>query len=158
MQPLIERRKLMVAETSGNTLRGTAVPYGQMSHILEDRARPYRERFERGAISHDDHTVMVYGHDLNGVPLARVGSGTLAFYETLEALEFKAELPESRADIVQALERGDLDGSVSIGFICTQDRWNNKLNPAVRTVRSARLVELSIVAAGAYPAARGNLT
>ncbi len=157
--PKIERRQLTItaASTDGHTFRGTAVPYGQLSHVLEDRARPYRERFKRGSIKHDASTVLIYGHELGAVPLGRVGSGTLRFGETDAGLQFEADLPEARADIVQALERGDLDGSVSIGFIADADTWNNRTNPAVRTVQAATLVELSIVNRGAYASAKGNL-
>ena len=141
----------------GRTLSGIAVPYGTLSHVLEDRARPYRERFERGSLQHSDSTVMLYGHDMNSVPLASVRAGTLRFREEPEGLAFSVDLPESRADIREALERGDLDGSVSIGFIASEDEWQNRTNPSVRTVRRAQLVELSIVTAGAYPGATGDM-
>lgn len=154
----IERREIElvpIEPANPRTLRGIAVPYGALSHVLNDRAKPYRERFDPGSVEYDDRTVMAYGHDLSGVPLGRVGAGTLAFQETAEGLAFSVELPESRADIVEALRRGDLDGSVSVGFIAKDDRWQNRTNPAVRTVRSAILVELSICHAGAYPTAQG---
>ena len=100
---------------------------------------------------------MLYGHDMNSVPLASVRAGTLRFREEPEGLAFSVDLPESRADIREALERGDLDGSVSIGFIASEDEWQNRTNPSVRTVRRAQLVELSIVTAGAYPGATGDM-
>jgi phage head maturation protease len=146
----IERRFIATARTSTDgrrTLAGTAVPYDGMSHVLRDRPRPYRERFTRGALEIGD-----------GVPLAAVRSGTLRFRETDQGLEFEADLPEARADIREALERGDLSGAVSIGFYLREggDEWNNRTNPAVRTVRAAELVELSIVPEGAYPTAKGS--
>jgi HK97 family phage prohead protease len=158
----IERRFIATARTSTDgrrTLAGTAVPYDGMSHVLRDRPRPYRERFTRGALEIGDGVTMQYGHDLDGVPLAAVRSGTLRFRETDQGLEFEADLPEARADIREALERGDLTGAVSIGFYLREggDEWNNRTNPAVRTVRAAELVELSICREGAYPAAKGSL-
>lgn len=156
----IERRDIRVAvraNSENRTLSGIAVPYRTLSHTLHDRARPYRERFERGAISHHDHTVMMYGHDMSGVPLGRVGSGTLRFQETDVGLAFEVDLPESRSDILEALRRGDLDGSVSIGFVSSEDEWQNRTKPPIRTVRAAVLHELSVVQAGAYPTAAGEL-
>ena len=153
----IDRRSLQAQAGTGNTLEGVAVPYGNLRHVLNDRARPYRERFQRGAIQSDSSTLLLYGHDMNSGPLARVGAGTLTLEEREDGLHFSAQLPESRADIIDALRRGDLDGSVSIGFIANDDTWNNKTNPAVRTVRAATLIEVSIVPSGAYPDASGDL-
>jgi HK97 family phage prohead protease len=104
-------------------------------------------------------TVMLYGHDQSGVPLGRVGSGSLRFEDAPGGLMFEIDLPEARADIREALERGDLTGAVSVGFYVDDggDEWQNKTKPAIRTVRNAELVELSIVPMGAYPQAKGNL-
>ena len=156
---MIEYRRLSLqsSETAEGVFRGVAVPYGELSHVLADRARPYRERFERGAIKHTDSTVMIYNHNQGSLPLARVGAGTLRFTETDEGLRFEAELPESATEIREALQRGDMDGSVSIGFIANDDKWNNRTNPAVRTVQSAELIELSVLSgAGAYANAKGS--
>ena len=139
------------------SFRGCAVPYRQTSRTLYDRARPYKEKFEPRALNWSDSTVMLMQHDQSGVPLARVGSGTIEFYEDERGLMFRCNLPESRSDIREALERGDLDGSVSIGFQCDDDDWMHTKTTSLRTVRKARLVELSIVTAGAYAGARGSM-
>lgn len=99
--------------------------------------------------------MMMVQHNPGGVPIGRVGAGTLEFEETAEGLMFRCNLPESRMDIREALERGDLDGSVSIGFQCDEDDWMHTKSASLRTVRKARLAELSIVTAGAYRGARG---
>lgn len=142
-------------DQGGLVLRGIAVPYGELSRMLHDRPRPYRERFMRGALTTGADTVLIYGHDLDTVPLARVGAGTLAFEDTDAGLAFEARL--APGPVATALERGDLDGSVSVGFVLERDEWQNRTNPAVRTVHAATLVELSIVMAGAYAAARGSI-
>lgn len=87
--------------------------------------------------------------------MARVGAGTLQFEESPNGLMFRAVLPESREDIREALRRGDLDGSVSIGFVCEDDEWVHGSAASLRTVRSGEIVELSIVSQAAY-AARGT--
>jgi HK97 family phage prohead protease len=140
----------------GMTFSGVAVPFGELSRVLRDRPRPYRERFERGSVRVADDTVMLYGHDLGTVPLARVGAGTLRFRDAADGLRFSADL--APGPVADALERGDLDGSVSVGFLLDEDEWQNRTKPAVRTVRAASLVELSVVMVGAYASARGSFS
>ncbi len=147
-----------LGESDGPVIfRGCAVPYNETSRMLYDRARPYRERFVSGALQWSEDTVMLVQHDQRGVPLGRVAAGTLKFEETAEGLMFRCNLPESRMDIREALERGDLDGSVSIGFQCEDDDWMHTKSASLRTVRKARLAEVSVVTAGAYRGARGYM-
>lgn len=101
----------------------------------------------------DDSVSMFIQHDSSGVPLARTGAGTLRFEEQENGLGYECDLPECRQDVIEALERGDFDGSVSIGFIVAEDgdTWQHRRSgPSVRTVRAARLVELSLVTSSAY--------
>lgn len=148
------RRMTTAATSYPKTIRGQAVPYGTLSAMLNDRARPYREKIDRGALTWDDATVLLVQHDQQGIPLARVGAGTLSFTETAGGLQFEATLPENRDDVREALERGDFDGSVSIGFIVDEDEYQHYEKGSIRTVTSGRLVELSIVTRGAYAAAQ----
>ena len=142
----------LTATSEGVRFDGIAVPYNTTSVTLRDRRRPYKERIAPGSLRWSDDTVMLTQHDQRGIPLARVAAGTLRFHDNGNGLAFEAELPESRADIREALRRGDLDGSVSIGFVCEDDDWVHGKTTSLRTVRKAELVELSIVTAGAYPA------
>ena len=65
--------------TKANELRGIAVPYDQLSHPIPGVGRSFREKMKPGALSYDENTVLMTQHDQTGVPLARVGAGTLAF-------------------------------------------------------------------------------
>jgi len=144
------------ATVDGNTISGIAVPYGSSSVLLRDRPRPYRERFAAGAFPQIDEGVALYvGHDHRSLPLGRVGAGTLSFEESPEGLRFKATLPESRSDVLEAVKRGDL-GGVSIGFSPVEDDWTHRSGklPSDRLVTKATLYELSLVSAGAYPEAK----
>ena len=107
-----------------------------------------------GALVVDENTVLQIQHDSTGLPLARVGAGTLSFRETPNGLEFSATLPESAVQLRESLERGDMNGSVSIGFICDDDQWTHTENQSMREVTSGRLLELSLVVAGCYVGAR----
>ena len=157
---MLEHRMMPTAVrlTNSRTLEGIAVPYNSLSVTLRDRPRPYKERIEPRSIQWDDNVVMLMQHDPQTVPLARVGAGTMRVFDSSDGLRFEADLPENRADVIEALSRGDLDGSVSIGFVCREDSWQHHRGaPSVRTVRAATLHEISIVSAGAYRGARGSL-
>jgi HK97 family phage prohead protease len=143
--------------TSPNSIEGIAVPYGRYSHVITNEApRPFRERIRPRALAWDERTVMHVQHDRSGVPLARVGAGTMRLEEDSEGLRFHASLPAGRSDVIEALQRGDLDGSVSIGFIVEDDEWSHYEKQSLREVTKGRLVEVSLVTAGAYPGARGT--
>jgi len=145
--------KLDAPNMENRTISGVAVPYNSPSQLLTDRARPYREEFRMGAFPHIGDNVALYvQHDHRSLPLARTGAGTLRFTESERGLMFEADLPESRPDILEAVERGDIAG-VSIGFSPIKDEWNHRNNklPSSRTILSAHLYELSLVANPAYP-------
>ena len=144
--------------TSDNSLSGIAVPYNELSHPIPGAGRSFREKIRPGALTYDENTVMLTQHDQRGVPLARVGAGTLSFRETPDGLEFTAKLPDSRPDIREAFERGDLDGSVSIGFYVEPDgdRWTHGKKSSIREVTSGHIVEVSAVVQGAYRGAVAN--
>ncbi len=134
------------------SISGIAVPYNKMSVLLRDRPRPYRERFDPDSMNIGPNVALFVQHDANSLPLARTGAETLQFEETPEGLRFSAILPESRKDVIEAITRGDI-GGVSIGFMVEEDTWEHRGSgtPSTRVVRKATLIELSLVAAGAYP-------
>ncbi len=133
-------------------ISGTAVPFDKLSHPIEgERGRAFREKIEPGSLTWDDRTVLLVQHDQRGIPLARIGSGTMTMENGPDGVRFRATLPQSRSDVREALERGDLSGDVSIGFIVEDDRWLHGKTGSVRTVTSGHVVELSIVSNGAYP-------
>ncbi len=156
----IEHRRMtsraMTSNRETNEVSGIAVPYNEASHLLPGAAREFREVMAPGALEVSNDTVMLVQHDQKGVPLARVGAGTMSFKESPEGLRFSARLPEGRTDILEALERGDLDGSVSVGMYVDEDEWKHGSENSVRKVTAGRLVELSLVTAGAYQGARGT--
>lgn len=140
-----------LTRTETGVVAGIAVPYGRYSKPIEGEApRAFREQINPGALTTDDATAMFVQHDRSGVPLARVGAGTLEFTESTEGLRFRATLPEARQDVAEALSRRDLPGAVSIGFVVDDDEWNHLETQSLRTVTKGRIVEVSLVTAGAY--------
>ena len=111
--------------------------------------------------SYRTRSALRFGHEPGSVPLARVSAGTIEFENDPEVgLRFRATLPESRADVREALARRDVEG-VSIGFITDRD---SKKTPRPRTphlywrtVEAATLDHLAIVEKPAYAGAVASL-
>ena len=148
------------ATVQGSELVGVAVPFNEWTTIRENGVR-FRERFLPGSIAVPDSVTLRMGHPAGGVPLARVGAGTVTFEDSPDGLRFRATLPESRNDIREALERGDLTGSVSIGFFAEDDEKQATPRTSVafnRTVKLARLDHLALLdGAPAYKNAKAEL-
>jgi HK97 family phage prohead protease len=113
----------------------------------------FREKIAPGAfkdaIGRDD-VVFLVNHE--GLPLARTRSGTLVLKEDAHGLHMSSELdpddPEVKA-IVPKMRRGDLD-KMSIGFIPEVQEWDDSEDVPKRTIKQARLVDVSIVTFPAY--------
>jgi len=150
------RRMSLMPSTTDGVVRGVAVPYNKLSQvIIGESRRGFREKFQRNAAIVGDDTVLMVQHDQTGVPLARVGSGTLKFRQEDDGLMFEAELPESRQDVREAVRRGDMVAA-SIGFVLEEngERWTHSSAGSVRTVLAARILEVSLVHSPAYPDAK----
>jgi len=154
---MLEYRKAtgVITET-GNDLVGIAVPWGEWAEIREG-GLVFREQFAQDSVAVPESATLRYGHDPRAVPLARVGAGTIAFRNGEHGLMFDAKLPESAFSIREALKRGDLDGSVSIGFYAEKDIKKSTRGGKVaftRTVTAASLDHLALVETPAYKNAR----
>lgn len=91
--------------------------------------------------------------DHEGVPLARTKSGTLDLSKDEIGLRSWARISGKRADVIDALERGDLD-QMSFAFTIEEDEWNEdkKTGLVERTIkRVGELFDVSLVAFPAYP-------
>lgn len=147
-------------EVRGNVLEGVAVPFNEYTEIREGGVT-FREKFNPGSITVPDHAVLQFSHDGGGVPLARAGAGTIKFEDTPEGLRFTASIPEARTDIIEALERGDLDGSVSIGFYTVRDRKTPVRKGKVaylREIEEATMDHLAVVERPAYENAKAEFS
>ena len=115
------------------------------------------EKVERGAfkesLSNNDEVHALFNHDDDKV-LGRLGSGTLRLWEDDHGLRMELDPPNTTVgnDVVELLRRGDLV-SMSFGFYDVTDSWAMLDGKDVRTIKSARLFDVSIVCNPAYPAA-----
>jgi HK97 family phage prohead protease len=159
---MISRRSIEATEQSldGRTLAGYAAVYNEQSSEIVEHGRSFVERIAPGAfrqtLEEKADVKLLYNHD-SKMPLARTRSGTLTLKSDRSGLQFSASLPETTLgnDVRALLERGDLSGEMSFGFFVEEDSWNAKRNE--RTVKRAKLVEISIVQDAAYPQTSSSL-
>ena len=143
----------------GRTLSGYSVVYGAESRDIYERGRQFREKIMPGAfdasIASGDVNLL-YNHDPRNL-LARTKSNTLALRSDSTGLHFSASLPETSLgnDVHTLLTRGDLTGEMSFGFHVTDETWD--ASKTQRTIKAAKLMEISIVQDAAYPQTASSL-
>lgn len=131
-------------EVRGKTVTGYAAVFGVESNDLGG----FRERIAEGAfdgvLNGDTDVRCLLNHDAN-IVLGRTKSGTLRLSSDSRGLRFECDLPESRSDLKEAVERGDIDGA-SFRFKVGEEDWEGE----VRTVKTIK--ELHDVTLATYPA------
>lgn len=133
---------------------GYAVLWDQLSEDLGG----FRERFRRGAFSESladqDTKFMLRSHDL-ARPVASTSSGTLGLTEDERGLRFQARLPDSGdAGDLAAMVRRKVLQKMSFAFSterASDESFEQEGGQLIRTIRKARLFEVSPVAFPAYP-------
>lgn len=127
----------------GRRLRGL-VPYSVESRDLGG----WREVIEPGALRNARLEDLVATVDHGGVPIARY-PGTLTIEDRSDGLHWSLDLPESRSDVREAVERGDLCAG-SWRMVVGREEWRGD----VRHIREiAELRDVSVVSAPSYAAA-----
>jgi HK97 family phage prohead protease len=90
----------------------------------------------------------LFNHDPN-YPLGRSGR-TMKVWASKEGLEYDIpQLPAARADVMEAIERGDVDGN-SFSFTVEADEWGTRDGRPHRTITAFR--ELFDVGPVTFPA------
>lgn len=98
-----------------------------------------------------------WAHDSAQI-LASRRAGTLQLEDRADGLAFSVEVRDTERgrDYFEAVSRGDVQG-VSFGFIAEREDWDNTQEPALRTLKEVRLLEISPgVAFPAYPGAQSD--
>lgn len=137
------------ADDGGVLVEGYAAVFGEETDI----AGMFRETIERGAFSAAigrDDVVFLINHD--GLPLARTRSGTLTLTEDDHGLHISTRLDPSDPDVMRItgkMQRGDLD-KMSFAFWADRQEWDDTQDPPLRTIKEARLHDVSIVTTPAY--------
>lgn len=148
--------ELEVRETeTGMSFSGYAAVWDAPSAPL-----PFTERIQRGAFSRSirsrNDIKMLWNHD-SGEILGSTRGGTLTLTEDDRGLLVSAELPNTSRgrDVAELLRRNDVD-SMSFGFTVPKggDEWSE--DGSERTLKSVRLLEVSVVPWPAYQATAGT--
>lgn len=155
-QRQVTTNKIEVREQDDGTktLSGYAVKWEKKSHVL-GYYRKFREQFKRGAFAdslRDNDQFFLWSHDLSRV-LGSTKNNTLRLYEDNIGLRFDLDLPDTTLgnDTYQSIKRGDVQG-VSFGFNSLDDEIDEPDDDLpTRTVKKAKLIEVSAVALPAYP-------
>jgi len=143
----VEQRTAPDLAVEGRRLRGI-VPYGVPSADLGG----FTEIMQAGCLRGADLSSLVARVDHAGVPIGRYPR-TLEIEDRDDGLHWSVELPKSRAEILEAVERGDLAAG-SWRMVVAKDSWDGD----VRTIEEVRsLKDVSVVCNPAYPAARAEL-
>ncbi len=151
---LSDGAEIRAAEEDGKKfIEGYAVMFNSLSVDLGG----FRERFTPTAFNSILRTkpdvVALFNHDYNFI-LGRTSAGTLEVRADFKGLLYKISPPASRADVLEAIDRGDVRGS-SFGFTVTKkggDFWTEEGGVLIREVRNvAKLIDVSPVVNPAYP-------
>jgi HK97 family phage major capsid protein len=129
----------------GRRLRGL-IPYGVESRDLGG----WREVMEPGCLREALLDDLVATVDHAGVPIGR-HPRTLEIEDGADAFRWSVELPESRSDVREAVERGDLrSGSWRMIVAPGGDEWRGRVRHINRV---AELRDVAVVTTPAYAAA-----
>jgi HK97 family phage prohead protease len=144
------------ADGDGNTFSGYAAVFNSPSEPL-----PFTEviapgAFRKSLLSRND-VKLLFNHD-SGQVLASTRSGTLKLEEDDRGLKVTATLPDTTTgrDLRELVSKGIID-AMSFGFTVPHrgDSWSS--DGKIRTLKSVRLIETSIVAWPAYSATAGTV-
>ena len=142
----LETRSEPIA-VDGQKIRGV-IPYGVESRDLGG----WTEVIERGALDGADFDELVATVDHAGVPIGRY-PGTLAARGPGDGLHWSVDPPQSRQDVREAVERGDLRAG-SWRMRVGRDEWRGD----VRHVHEiAELRDVAVVTTPAYEGAAVEL-
>lgn len=136
-------------DDGGITVEGYAAVFNQPADIGGMWIEQVAPGAFTDAIGRDD-VVFLINHD--GLPLARTRSGTLELSQDDHGLKMRTVLdpedPDVRA-IAGKMKRGDLD-KMSFGFWPEVEEWDDTEEIPLRTIKQARLYDVSIVTTPAY--------
>ena len=153
-----ETRALMQAPelrraADGQNGPGTVAGYAAVFNSETDIGGMWREVIAPGAfadtLANDD--VLAYAAHDSARILGRTSSGTLRLREDARGLSAEIDLPDTTdgRDVGELVRRGDLKG-MSFGFIVRKETWDETVDPPLRTIQSASLIEVSAVGRPAY--------
>jgi Escherichia/Staphylococcus phage prohead protease len=130
---------------------GYAAVFGKKSHQLQGG---FVEIVEPRAFSKSEGdgwpgAVCRYLHD-DSMLCGTTAAGTLGLSVDKNGLDYVVDLPESRSDVLELVQRGDVTAS-SFAFQTHDEDWSRDGNTAIRHLLSVRLIDVAPVTSPAYP-------
>jgi len=141
-------------EESPKKITGYAVKWNERSSPIFGM---FEEQFQRGAFSEaiqDSDIIAAWNHNFSEI-LGRTPT-TLTLQEDEIGLRYEI-IPPSWADkYIETIQRGDVKGS-SFTFIPEVEEWDESGKMALRTIKKAKLYEVSPVIFPAYPTSEAGV-
>jgi len=147
--------EVRMSDDNSRTVRGYAAVFGKRSQMLFDWGQPFYEEIAKGAFDDvlGDDVRALLNHDPNHL-LARTKSGTLRLWQDDKGLGFEFDIPLSREDVSEMIQRGDLDQN-SFAFFVEEDEWRTEGDDEIRTIKKIkRLQDVTLATYPAYPDAK----
>ena len=132
-------------------LAGYAAKFNSLSEDLGGFVEVIRPGAFTRTLSQGADVRCLFNHDENLI-LGRTKAGSLRLKEDNIGLHFEVDVPQSRMDVYEAVQRGDVD-QCSFGFSCVDENFTQ--NPAgqpatLRELLDVDLFDCSIVTYPAY--------
>lgn len=137
------------------------VGYASVFDSMSENLGGFKELIQRGAfaesLANNDEVHALFNHDDNKI-LGRRGAGTLNLWEDDHGLRVEIDPPNTTdgKDVVELLRRGDLV-SMSFGFYNVKDDWETRDGEDIRTIKEAKLFDVSVVTNPAYKSTEVNV-
>ncbi len=164
---VLDRPRIEKRAGGGVTVTGIGVPWDTPAMVggafaeswapdaLDEQARNGWTWGEGGS---NRSVASLWSHD-TGRPLGSVAAGTLRLAVQPDGLRYWLQLPESAADIAEAVARGDVNGA-SVSFTASNDVWGATADgeTSTRKIVSATLVEVSLCLWPTYAATTATIS
>lgn len=145
------------ADSDKRTIEGYAAVFGKLSRNLGgfvEKLAPSTFNESRGREWPD--VVARHNHD-DGMLLGTTASGTLKLHLDDMGLRYTVDPPQSRGDILELVQRGDVRHS-SFAFRTVADDWGTSdQGYPMRTLTNVQLVDVATVVTPAYPDSTAGL-
>lgn len=163
--PMLEERKTMISKAETITLQaevrsiatddGTLKIGGYAAKFNEEASGlSFREQIAPGAftrsLASDEPIFLLVNHNMDELPLASTGSGTMRLTQDAIGLRMEADLDPANpraAELASALTRGDVN---KMSFAFSINPGGETRENGLRTITDAKLYEASVVTSPAY--------
>src|SRR5690242_7922903 len=151
--PLEQRFACRELRAKGSTktpqIYGCAAKYGSQAEIVPGMFEVIRPGAFTRTLAEKADVRRLFNHDEDLI-IGRTKSGTLRLTEDKMGLYFEVDVPQSRMDVYEAVQRGDVD-QCSFGFTAADEFFSKTVTGApLRELMDLDLFDVSVVTYPAY--------